>query len=124
MSQVVAVITPENVVALVRMYFESKELKEEATDFVKYIMHWQDKGKLSFHELGNKNLYDVFWAIRILDNQAGKYDFDDIEFHARRNPIFAEINPDRDPKEKIPPKQLGILRQAIHSYQAQKIKIV
>ena len=119
-SQNVAVITPENVVALVRMYFESQELKEEASDFTKYMLLWKNKTNMIFNDIVNKNIYDVFWAIRVLNNQDGKYDIDDIEFHARRNPIFAEINPQRDPKEKIPPKQLGILRQAIRSYQAQK----
>lgn len=119
-SQDVAVITPENVVALVRMYFESQELKEEASDFTKYMLLWENKTNMIFNDIVNKNIYDVFWAIRVLNNQDGKYDIDDIEFHARRNPILAEINPEDNSNEKIPPKQLGILRQAIRSYQAQK----
>ena len=114
----VQVITPENVVALVRMYFESQEIKDASTDFMKYMMHWQSKSKskVSFDETVNKNLYNVFWAIRVLADRTGKYDFDDIEFHARRNPIFQEINPERNQEEETCPKQLGILGQAISVY--------
>ena len=112
------VITNENVAVLVQMYFDSQEIKDASTDFMKYMMHWQSKSKskLSFDETVNKNLYDVFWAIRVLADRTGKFDFDDIEFHARRNPIFAEINPERNQEEETCPKQLGILRQAIHVY--------
>ena len=124
MSHAVPVITPENVVVLVRMYFESQERKENVPNFMKYMLHWKCKANITFNELGNKNLYNVFWAIRVLadhdHDQMGKYDFDDIEFHVRRNPIFAEINPERNPEEEIEPKQLGILRHAIHKYQAEK----
>ena len=119
------VITPENVAVLVQMYFESQEIKDDSTDFMKYMTHWQRKSKMSFDETGNKNLYDVFWAIRVLADRTGKYDFDDIEFHARRNPIFQEINPERNQEDG--PMQLGILRQAIRAHYAQsggKIKIV
>jgi hypothetical protein len=123
----VQVITNENVVVLVQMYFESQQLKDASTDFMKYMQHWQHKGNMSFDETINKNLYDVFWAIRILADRTGKYDFDDIEFHARRNPIFQEINPERSMETAAEHKQLGILRQAIRAHYAQsggKIKIV
>ena len=125
----VQVITPENVVALVRMYFESQEIKDASTDFMKYMMHWQSKSKskVSFDETVNKNLYNVFWAIRVLADRTGKYDFDDIEFHARKNPIFQEINPERNQNVEPKTNQVGILRQAIRSHYAQsggKIKMV
>ncbi len=121
-----AVITPENVVVLVQMYFESQRIKDDLTDFMKYMNHWQRKGNMNFDETVNKNLYDVFWAIRILADRTGKYDFDDIEFHARRNPIFNEINPERN-QDAVVPKQVGILRQAIRAHYEQnggKIKMV
>ncbi len=121
-----AVITTENVVVLVQMYFESQTIKDNSTDFMKYMQHWQHKGNMNFDETVNKNLYDVFWAIRVLADRTGKYDFDDIEFHTRRNPIFQEINPERN-QEAAVPKQVGILRQAIRNYYAKsagRIKMV
>ena len=113
----VLIITAENVEILVQMYFESQQIKDDSTDLTKYMEHWQRKGKMSFDQTVNKNLYEVFWAIRILSNP--KYDFDDIEFHARKNPIFNEINPERNMDEKHT-NQLGLLRQAIRVYKTEK----
>ena len=121
------VITNENVAVLVQMYFESREIKDDSTDFMKYMQHWQRKGNMHFDETVNKNLYDVFWAIRVLADRTGKYDFDDIEFHARKNPIFQEINPERNQNVEPKTNQVGILRQAIRAHYAQsggKIKMV
>lgn len=102
-----AVITTENVAVLVQMYFESQHATYPLTDFKKFTNYWQTKGNVSLdNDLVATNLYDVFWAIRILADRADKYDFDDIEFHCKKNPVFAEDIGN----------QVGILNKAIEAY--------
>jgi hypothetical protein len=98
-----AIITKENVDELVQTYFELRKIPETVKE--KCIkMHIGSKLPLS-------DVYNIFWAIRILTEP--RYDFDDIEFHVKKNPIFAEIPTDDKHHADDKPKQLGLLRQAI-----------
>ncbi len=98
-----AIITQENVAELVQTYFELRKIPETVKE--KCIkMHIGSKLPLS-------DVYNIFWAIRILTEPG--YDFDDIEFHVKKNPIFAEIPTDDKHHADDKPKQLGLLRQAI-----------
>lgn len=114
-----AVISKTNVTELVQMYFElrhkSYTVKEKCEK-----MHEMHGGKLPLSDI-----YNVFWAIRIL---AETYAPDDIEFHVNKNPIFAEIPTDYNEDEHAErPKQVGLLRQAIRDCQlllSSKIRMV
>ena len=75
-------------------------------------MHEMHGGKLPMNDI-----FNVFWAIRVL---AEKYDPDDLEFHVKKNPIFAEIPTDYEgdaENNDDKPKQVGLLRQAIRDCQ-------
>jgi len=103
-----ALITQENVAELVQTYFELRKTPETVKEKCQK-MHIGSKLPLS-------DVYNIFWAIRILTEPG--YDFDDIEFHVKKNPIFAEIPTDdkhADDKhaDDNKPKQVGLLRQAI-----------
>ena len=104
-----AVITKANVTELVQMYYEVRMTTETVKEKCQkmYEMH---NGKLPL-----RDMYNVFWAIRIL---AETYAPDDIEFHVNKNPIFAEIPTDYNEDEHAErPKQVGLLRQAIRDCQ-------
>jgi hypothetical protein len=116
-----AVITKENVNTLVESYFE-----------VKHIPMVQEKCKLMYtknkEQLPMRDIYNIFWAIQVLADRTGKYTPDDIEFHVKKNPIFAEISTDEDDDQEVDkkqqkPKQVGLLRQAIHDYERNSAKI-
>jgi len=122
-----AIITQENVAELVQTYFELRKTPETLKEKC-LKMHIGSKLPLS-------DVYNIFWAIRILTEPG--YDFDDIEFHVKKNPIFAEIPTDdkhhadskhADSKHADDkPKQFGLLRQAIRDCQfllSNKIKMV
>ena len=108
-----AVITQENVAELVQTYFELRKTSETVKEKCQK-MHIGSKLPLS-------DVYNIFWAIRILTEPG--YDFDDIEFHVKKNPIFAEIPTDDDDHLVADnmladnmPNQVGLLRQAIREY--------
>jgi hypothetical protein len=117
-----ALITKTNVTELVQTYFELRKTSETVKEKCQK-MHIGSKLPLS-------DVYNIFWAIRILTEPG--YDFDDIEFHVKKNPIFAEIPTDDkhaddkhaddkhaddkhadDKHADNKPKQVGLLRQAI-----------
>ena len=112
-----ALITKENVVVFVQTYFELRVTTETV----------KEKCQKMYEKSGRKmlmsDIYNIFWAIRLLA-EPGKYDHDDIEFHVRKNPFFAEIptddNTDDKPADNKPadnkPKQVALLRQAIREY--------
>lgn len=104
-------ITVQNAAILVENYFESQSIKDSCSAF---IIQLEKNGV----NMDKHTLYDIFWAIHILVNSKGKYGFDDIEFHVKKNPIFAEIPTNYCEKEAKDerPKQVGILRQAIRNY--------
>jgi len=109
-----AIMTKENVSEFVQLYFELHQppyittFKEKCQQM--YERQGTDKMKMS-------DIYHICWAIRLLA-EPGKYDFDDIEFHVRKNPFFAEIPTDEDDDNMSnnKPKQVGLLRQAIRDY--------
>ena len=104
-----ALITKTNVTELVQIYYELRQKKETVKEKCQK-MHEMHGGKLPLSDI-----YNVFWAIRIL---AETYAPDDIEFHVNKNPIFAEIPTDyNDDKYEEKPKQVGLLRQAVRDCQ-------
>ena len=104
-----AVISKTNVTELVQMYFELR-MKPETVKEKCEKMYEMNGCKLPL-----RDIYNVFWAIRIL---AETYAPDDIEFHVNNNPIFAEIPTDyNEDKHAEKPKQVGLLRQAIRDCQ-------
>jgi hypothetical protein len=110
------VITKENVTDLVELYFASQHITEHCSAYTKYGMLFKNIGDYK-HFTGTvykryTDHFHVFWAIRLLTEPA-KYDSDDIEFHAKKNPIYAEINTEEDENN-----QIGLLRKAIQAYQA------
>jgi hypothetical protein len=114
------IITAENVTKHVKLYFESKRMTITASAFSKFCIAVGNDNYLN----GNTSSladYNVFWAIRLLA-ETGKYDYDDIEFHAKKNPIFAEIDSEPKPDEKKP-NQVYLLRKAIHRYKQEAEKI-
>jgi hypothetical protein len=107
-------ITTENVAELVKKYYESKELTVFGSAYKKYSMLFK-KEEMPF---ADADLYNIFWAIRLLA-ESGKYDWDDIEFHVKKNPIFLEINTDDDEEKHKGEKkanQVGLLRYTINEY--------
>jgi len=114
-----AIITQTNVTEFVQMYFEICKAPNITTfkEKCQKMHEMQGASKLKMSDI-----YNIFWAIRILA-ETGKYDHDDIEFHVKKNPIFAEIpttdydgdlNDEKKSDEK--PKQVGLLRKAIREY--------
>jgi hypothetical protein len=134
------IITAANVTELVNMYFDSQCLPEQCSAFGKYsIQYWKIGGNKYFERTIYENLYDIFWSIRLLA-YTGHFDFDDIEFHVKKNPIFAEIDTDTDSHEKSAmqgpaqqgpamqgpaprPNQITLLRQAISKYKQNLAKV-
>ena len=111
-----AIMTKENVSEFVQLYFELHQppyittFKEKCQQMYERQGGGTDKMKMS-------DIYHICWAIRLLA-EPGKYDFDDIEFHVRKNPFFAEIATDDEAADDMAnkPKQVGLLRQAIRDY--------
>ena len=105
-----ALITKTNVTELVQIYYELRQKKTETVKEKCQKMYEMHCGKMPLSDI-----YNVFWAIRIL---AETYAPDDIEFHVNKNPIFAEMPTDyNDDKYEEKPKQLGLLRQAVRDCQ-------
>jgi hypothetical protein len=116
LTDAMPVITKENVTDLVELYFASQHITEHCSAYTKYGMLFKNIGDYK-HFTGTvykryTDHFHVFWAIRLLTEPA-KYDSDDIEFHAKKNPIYAEINTEEDENN-----QIGLLRKAIQAYQA------
>ena len=120
-----ALITQANVTEFVQMYFQIHKNPETIKEKCQQMYEMQCGSKLQMSDI-----YHIFWAIRLLA-EPGKYDHDDIEFHVKKNPVFAEIpttdyegdNADNNkpkaedkPKADIKPKQVGLLRHAIKEY--------
>ena len=122
------VITEKNAAALVKIYYESQSVEQNGSAYGKYTIQfyksvanheiWADKEVL-------KSLNDIFWSIRLISDTTGKYDYDDLEFHAKNNAIFAEIelsDEDDGDEEKgdsdrpTHPNQVRLLEQAIQAY--------
>ena len=104
-----ALITKTNVTELVQIYYELRQKKETVKEKCQqmYEMHG--------FKMPLSDIYNVFWAIRIL---AETYAPDDIEFHVNKNPIFAEMPTDyNEDTHAEKPKQLGLLRQAVRDCQ-------
>jgi hypothetical protein len=101
-------ITTENVAEFVKKYYESKQSTIHCSAYTKYQMLFKKEDP----PFTDTDLYNVFWAIRLLA-ETGKYDFDDIEFHVKKNPIFLEINAE---DRATCPKQIGLLRYTINRY--------
>ena len=105
-----AVITKDNVIIFVQTYFELRVTTETVKE------KCQKMYERSGRKLLMSDIYNIFWAIRLLA-EPGKYDHDDIEFHVRKNPFFAEIPTDYNEDEHArKPKQVALLRQAIREY--------
>ena len=104
-----ALITKANVTELVQIYYE---LRKKKTETVKEKC--QQMYEMHGFKMPLSDIYNVFWAIRIL---AEKYAPDDIEFHVNKNPIFAEMPTDYNEDTDDKPKQLGLLRQAVRDCQ-------
>lgn len=116
LTDAMPVITKENVTDLVELYFASQHITEHCSAYTKYGMLFKNIGDYK-HFTGTvykryTDHFHVFWTIRLLTEPA-KYDSDDIEFHAKKNPIYAEINTEEDENN-----QIGLLRKAIQAYQA------
>jgi hypothetical protein len=116
-----ALITQANVTEFVQMYFQLEKNPETVKEKCQQMYDMQGGSKLQMSDI-----YHIFWAIRLLADP-GKYDHDDIEFHVKKNPVFAEIpttdyegdKPKADTKTKAEdtkPKQVGLLRHAIKEY--------
>ena len=110
MTQPVSVITAENAAGLVRAYFELNQVKEMYSDFSKFNI--QRRSNHCCNGMSYEVAYDVFWAIRIIENKNNKYDFDDIEYHLQKNPILGAGEDTVANK----PKQVGLLSKAIDEH--------
>jgi hypothetical protein len=119
-------ITHANADEFVKIYYDSKQLKINSSEFGKYILQFNKSSSATGAETKNvlDNLGNIFWAIRLLENAGGKYDLDDVEFHTKNNPIFAEINTEdyceddgdeekNDSDSPTHPNQVGLLRKAL-----------
>ena len=107
------VLAKENVSEFVQMYFELHAITDTTVQDICTTMYTQLAGKYK-----KGDIYNVVWAIRLLV-ETSKYDHDDIEFHVKKNPIFAEIYTEDSDAEQLQtkPKQVGLLRQTIRNYQ-------
>lgn len=112
MSQPVSVITAENAAGLVRAYFELNQVKEMYSDFSKFNI--QRRSNHCCNGMSYEVAYDVFWAIRIIENKNNKYDFDDIEYHLQKNPILGA----GEDTVAGRPKQVGLLSKAIDEHRS------
>ena len=119
-----AVITAENVTKLVKLYFESQLMTLTSSAFSKFCIACGNDAYLNGNTSSTAYLsnYAIFWAIRLLV-ETEKYDYDDIEFHVKHNPIFADLNAEdiEDGREK-PHNQSRLLRQAINRYKQEAEK--
>jgi hypothetical protein len=119
-----AVITADNVTKLVKLYFESQLMTLTSSAFSKFCIAWGNDAYLNGNTSSTAYLsnYAIFWAIRLLV-ETEKYDYDDIEFHVKHNPIFADLNAEdiEDGREK-PNNQSRLLRQAINTYKQEAEK--
>jgi hypothetical protein len=122
-----AVITAENVTKLVKLYFTSQLMTLNSSAFSKFCIACGTDAYLNGNTVSSAYLsnYDVFWAIRLLV-ETSKYDFDDIEFHVKHNPIFADLHvddiEDSHGGQAKPPNQSRLLRQAINTYKQEAEK--
>ena len=122
-----ALITQTNVTEFVQMYFQIHKNPDTLKEKCQQMYDMQGGSKLQMSDI-----YHIFWAIRLLA-EPGKYDHDDIEFHVKKNPVFAEIpttdyegdnkpkadtkpKADIKPKADTKPKQVGLLRHTIKEY--------
>jgi hypothetical protein len=110
MSQPVSVITAENAACLVRAYFELNQVKDMYSDFSKFNI--QRRSNHCCNGMSYEVAYDVFWAIRIVENKNNKYDFTDIEYHLQKNPVLGSSE-DKEPGQS---NQVGLLSKAIDEY--------
>ena len=128
----VPVITAANATKLVDLYFKSKEMRLEAPAPSKFFIVWgndnylnsktptgQAAGATGQVPQPDPQSYNIFWAIRLLA-EGEKYDSDDVEYHVKHNPIFAEINVGNSLKR---PNQAHLLRTAINAYKRNAEKL-
>ena len=122
------VITEKNAAALVKIYYDSQLSKQISSAYGKFTIQFYKS--VANHEIWAdkevvKNLNDIFWSIRLMSDKTCKYDYDDMEFHAKHNVIFAEIEL-RDEAEgdeekgnsdrPAHPNQLRLLERAIERH--------
>lgn len=128
----IPVITTANVTKLVDLYFKSKEMRLEAPAPSKFCIAWGNYNYLNCKTATGEpagatgqvpqpgpDAYNIFWAIRLLA-EGEKYDSDDVEYHVKHNPIFAEINAGNSLKRL---NQVHLLRSAINAYKRNAEKL-
>jgi hypothetical protein len=134
----VPVITAENATKLVHLYFKSKQMILEAPAPSKFCIVWGNDNYLNSKTPSGEpagatgqvpqpgpDAYNIYWAIRLLA-EGEKYDSDDIEYHVKHNPIFAEINAGTSLKTGTSLNRLNqvhLLRSAINSYKREAEKM-